>query len=143
MAKGCDTSLRPQGVYDTWKYEIAVIGSADAPTRLRLTEFGNVDDFLPVGPGEVADPDGVVGQYRSETTGAEVTIVSAANGLRATTSCEFGSATRELECLAGGIWRLKAPDLNAPSGGVLSFDTKAAFRFSSICNRSILFRRCV
>lgn len=123
------------------KQEVTLIGDPEKPVSIRLSDFGNIDELVRQKPAKDADMRAVVGRYRSDTTGSEVTISETADGPRMRAVGRFGSAELGLECLADGIWRTQRVALGF-IGGLLLFDGNgAALRFSNCLTRSLPFRR--
>ena len=136
-----DGVLRPIEELDYIKINVRLIGDRHAPSSIRLSDFGNVDDCVAIKPTPEAEAGIITGQYRSDTTCTQVTIGAAEAGPKMSTTGRFGSAELTLKPLAAGIWRAQ-PRLVTTPGGILSFDSSGNFRFSSARNRSLLFNRC-
>lgn len=130
--------LRPAGTLPLpYKHAITLTGDRANPAALRYSDYGNVDEMVPVEPIDDPDLNAIAGRYRCEAAGFEATI--AGNAMR--TVGRFGSVQYSLECLAHDIWRVKeVSNLTAFMRGILSFD-ESGFRFWSNYTRSLPFRR--
>jgi CubicO group peptidase (beta-lactamase class C family) len=133
--------LVPPGIFDLWKYSLTLDGDPWQPTSVRLSDFGNEDELLLAKPAPESPGTAVEGDYTSDATGIEITIFASADGLELTSKTPFGSARRQLKCLAEGVWQMGAPDMLLPAGGILSFRDSDTFDFSSVATRSLHFRR--
>ena len=128
------------GVFEA-KQSITLIGEPLAPTMIRLSDFGNLDELWPVLVPERADSSAIQGRYRSEITGTDLVIAATEGGVLLQTTGRFGTAAYRLECLTAGIWRARSTKV-AFKGGILSFDRdNAAFRFTSHYTKALSFRR--
>lgn len=138
--------LHEGGVFRTvpwlshFKQAVTVVGDPEKPVGIRLSDVGNLDEFVPVEPLEKPDIEGIAGVYRSLATGTEATIFDANDGARLSTVGRFGSAVYRLECLGDHIWR--AQPIDWMRGGIVSFDRDGrTFRFSSQRTWALTFRR--
>jgi D-aminopeptidase len=147
---GCDIPLEPDangvlraaGIFDFVKLGLTPVGDPTNPSSIRCNDFGNLDELIAVLSVAGADASAIVGQYRSDTTGIEATIVETDGGPELSTAGRFGTASYTLENVAAGIWRAASMS-QIPWGGGLSFDAdRAAFRFSSAQRTlALVFRR--
>jgi len=124
------------------KQTLALMGNADEPASIRLTGFGNVDEFFTIpAADELTGGAEMVGTYRSRSTCTEATITECGGGVRLCTVGKFGSAEFSLECLAKHTWRARSIGA-MPWGGILSFDAHGSgFHYSNFFNRSLFFER--
>jgi D-aminopeptidase len=126
--------LWASGIYALFRKSFALSGDG-----VRFSDFGNVDELLPVEP--VEGTGAIAGRYRSETTHTDALIHEVPEGLRLHSFGRFGSAEFGLECLTKGVWRAHPTTAILPPGGVLSFDEDGSFRFSNSMTHSLHFRR--
>jgi D-aminopeptidase len=122
-----------------FKQGITRLGDLRKPTALRFSDFGNVDEFVPVSP--VRDPDAVaiVGTYRS-SDGTHVTITILEGTPQMLSAGRFGSMRYRLEPLSEAIWQASTEGLFV--NGILSFERGYdGFLFSSHFIRALRFRR--
>ena len=139
-----DGTLRPAGI---WKYAnarqaVTLQGDRARPDFIQLSDFGNVDELLPVLPTRNPDAKTIAGHYRSATIGVDAVISATDRGACLSARGRFGASSFDLECLADGIWRCHSTS-SLPVGGMLLFDGDgAAFRFSSARVQALPFRRC-
>jgi len=136
--------LRTVTPADSHNCAISVTGEWAAPSSIQLNEFGNVDWMERVVPTGIGDTDDIIGRFRSETTGTDLTITNSIDGnhfMRA--EGRFGSACHQIECLSRGIWRTWALDkMVAPPWGLLLFtDDCRELGFYNATNSNIRFRR--
>jgi D-aminopeptidase len=140
VAPDPDGVLWPTGVFSVNRFGIALRGDQKESASVLLNEFGNLDELVRVPPTSKVDGQAVVGRYRSDSTGTDVTIDHGATGFKMTSSGRFGSKEFALESLAEGIWQAKPKDF-AP--GILTFTRYSrGFDYSDPFTRSLPFRRC-
>ena len=125
------------------KMTIEPRGDREAPDTLRLTAYGNADEFVRQAPPKTPDARSYVGLYRSDAIGTQATIFQTESGTRLSTVGPFGSALFTLDCLADGVLCAKSTS-SMPWGGILSFEAQeSGFAFSSERTHKLLFRRCM
>ena len=147
---GSDIAITPDdnGVFraigDSYmKLAMTVVGEPEHPRSIRFDEFGNLDDLNSVPPVDVSDAEAIVGCYRSEATGTQLTILKGDDGPRLSSGGRFGSNQFTLYCLGRRIWQAKPLNIANLGGGILLFDGDyAAVRFSSDRTWMLPFRRC-
>lgn len=134
--------LWPIGASGTWRQATTLVGPAEKPDSIRFSDFGNLDVLQPLPPGRESDATAIDGLFWSAASDTTVTIGRAAHGAGLSARGRWGSVSYQLECLADGVWKAKAPGA-IPWSGMLVFDPdKAAFRFSNnACTRRLTFRR--
>jgi D-aminopeptidase len=136
---------RVMGTLPIWsfiKQSISLEGDPDQPTSIRLTDFGQVDELVPIMPAAQEDLSAIEGRYRSATTGTQMTIAVTSQGPELTTIGKFGSAVFQLECLAKGLWRAKSASPLQWWGGILAFAAGGeSLSFTSLRTRGLLFQR--
>ena len=126
--------LHSAGMFEHFQYSIAVRQGG-----LRLTHYGTTDELSPVDATSAARVEAIVGRYRSDTIGIEVTISVADGAPCMATAGRFGPAHYRLEHIAAHIWRARAPN-PTPRDPVLSFD-RDGFRYTSDRTWTLPFRR--
>jgi D-aminopeptidase len=128
------------GIFEV-KQSINVLGQNERPTRIRFSDFGNVEELV-IGRSQTSShARSITGRYRSDATNTELAIYAADESPRLITTGPFGSAEYLFECLAQDVWRARHRTLSF-HGGVLTFEADGtACRFSNAYNRSICFRR--
>ncbi len=146
---GFDLPVEPDGAGVLWpagtctymKIGFALLGDPQKPAGIRLTDFGNPDELVPVAPSRTSDFTSIVGRYRSVSTGTEAEIHVTEDGPRLSTRGRFGSVCFQLESLAEHLWRARSTS-SMPWGGILTFDPGGrAFRYSSYLTQTLAFRR--
>jgi D-aminopeptidase len=143
LEAGNDGVLRPAGVFGYLKLGVALAGDPANPGSICISNFGNLDDLVPVLPVGAPDVGKIVGRYRSDRTGTEAMIFDTAEGLRLTTVGRFGSVVYLLERLADGTWRARSVRVTF-LGGIVSFAVdRLTFYFTTYRNSKLLFRRCL
>lgn len=134
---GMDAPLDPHEDGVTWsaasgRVNITMTRVGDA---IRITEFGNVEELLPLQPAS-GDPAAIAGRYRAATTGTDVSINSDA---RMTSFGRFGTKEFKLDPIAHGIWKASSTDFRP---GILTFDEDGSgFAFSDNGTRRLRFSR--
>jgi D-aminopeptidase len=125
------------------KIVLTRVGDLENPTSVLFDEFGNPDEFVPVKRVLRQDAEIIVGRYRSDTTGTELTISAAGEGARMSSKGRFGTAVHDLECLTEGIWESTAVEkFSLPMFGMLRFDNDYnVLSFSNYLTRNLRFRR--
>ncbi len=145
VAPDDDGVLWPEGMAGViaMKLGITLTGDPANPSSIRVSDFGNLDDLLPVHAVDEGVARAIVGRYRSNSTGTEAIICDRNDGPWLRTDGRFGSAEFKLECLAEGIWEAESPSTTPWVGGILSFNEDGlGFRFSSLRTRALNFLRC-
>ena len=124
------------------KQSITLEGNPEQPTTIRFTDFGQVDELVPIKPVAQADVGVIEGRYRSATTGTEMAIAVTSQGPELTTTGKFGSAVFQLDCLSEGLWRARSASPLQWWGGILSFAGGGeSLTFSSLRTRALAFQR--
>jgi len=124
------------------KQSVTLLGDLQTPSAVRLSDFGNADELGRESSPPATDMEDIIGRYRADSIGAEVTIAKTPEGARMSTVGKFGSRVYALECLADGVWRAKRSWMSPRSGGVLSFDReRRTFSFSGYRTWRLTFRR--
>jgi D-aminopeptidase len=151
---GVDLPLMPDddGVLwytDLWrdgKFGIKLVGDRECPELIRVTDFGNADEFLverPANPNSSLD---IHGRYDLKGASVVAIISNIPSGISLRATGPFGVADYRLERLADRIWRAR-PAVHSRVGylgGILSFSEDGeTFSFSNIQMRSLVFRRNV
>jgi hypothetical protein len=67
-------TLRTAGGFSILKYIVTPDGDPRKPRSIRFSEFGNLDELIPVPPPTTSAASSIIGPYRSDTTGTDVTI---------------------------------------------------------------------
>ena len=147
---GLDLPYEPDGSGMLWpiaesvhfRRSLVLVGAALKPTSLRFSDFGIADELVPVEPAERSDPAAIVGRYRSDATGTEVTVSRTPEGVQLHSFGRFGSTESTLECITDGIWRASTTGMVIPPWATLSFDgPRVGFNFTNFTTRSLPFRR--
>jgi D-aminopeptidase len=133
--------LRPVEGLGYLKQSVELLGPAEHPTGLRLSDFGTTDDFdelvLRHDPtlGELA------GRYVSESSHTELEAVQSDRGAHIKSRGAFGRTEMALERLSESIWQAR-PRLVTTPGGILTLDdSKQKLRFDSPRTRAMYFQR--
>ena len=134
--------LRPIGSLDSLKLEFELQGDVAQPTAIRLSDFGNLTELVRMPPsGRESDDGEIVGRYRSDATDSEVDIFGDKGGMEFNSTGRFGTSRFKLERLNRGVYRCRSSE-GYPWGGVLLFEQYGkGFRFSSLQNWALPFRR--
>ncbi len=118
---------------------LTAVGDPVHPDAIRLSDFGNVDEYQRVESADPPDARKIAGRYRHDASGTEVAIQARDGGARMITAGEFGTVTYDLEGWAPDIWHARDTRM-ATFNSVLSFDAQG-FRSSDFSNRFLPFRR--
>jgi hypothetical protein len=136
-----DGTLRPTSRASYLKQAVTLAGDPGQPVWIGFSDFGNLDELVPVEPTEDSRAFPLAGRYRSDATGIEATIVETGNGSIINTVGRFGSVAYHLDALADGVWRTRSTSPMA-WGGIVSFERDGlGFRFSTPCTWALRFRR--
>jgi hypothetical protein len=145
---GKDTLMEPDAQGVLWpggpsryaKQALTLSGDAHAPSAIRLSDFGNVDELVRQKPPQHVDVGSIVGRYRSMGTRTDAVIENVDGVATMTTTGLFGSNIYPLECIADGIWRAKRTQVSPPTGGIMVFDRNSgSFRYSSYRTLGLVF----
>lgn len=145
---GKDTLMEPDAQGVLWpggtsryaKQAMTLVGDPQAPSAIRLSDFGNVDELVRQRPPQHSDVASIAGRYRSIGTRTDAVIESVNGVPTLTTTGLFGTCVYPLECIADGIWRAKRTQVSPPTGGILVFDRDGgSFRYSSYRTLGLVF----
>ncbi len=138
-----DGVLRPVGMASHIQRAVTLIGDREHPSALRFSDYGNVDELVPVLPADGADARGIVGRYRSVVTDTAAVILCTDQGARLRTIGHFGSAEYRLESIGQGLWKgVGAAKIPEEFASILSFDAElGAFDLSAYGVRVVQFQR--
>jgi D-aminopeptidase len=137
--------FRPAGVYGMVKREVLLLGSAAEAVAVRLSDFGDLDEFLLVERSGIPDVKAILGSYCNRASGTRILIDPVKDGVRLTTVGRFGSVLYDMEWLGEQLWRSRSIGASATFlGGILSFNIDgSAFDFSNYRSRSLRFQRAM
>jgi D-aminopeptidase len=135
-----DGAFRPSGVRSFEQIAITPLADAEAPTAVRVLEYGNRDELKRVPAIDKPHMGTVLGRWRSDNIGIEATFSDTPQGPRLHTLGRLGSAEFNLKCLADGVWRATMAGA-IPYGGIWSLGAEGQLRFSTCRNWGLKFRR--
>lgn len=148
VTPGDDGVLRPDSWWSSVQFALTLVGDAfEKPGSIRFNACGTVDELVALEPAEKTDLSAIVGRYRSDTTGTELTIRESDGDLQLVAIGRFGSVIYDnLNCLADNVWLVRSTnELERWLGGsgILSFDAQGV-TFSSYATlgpRGVRFQR--
>ena len=138
-----DGVLRPVPIWRFVNQEVHLIGERHRPEAIRFVDCGQADDLARDETGPDANFEELVGLYRSDTTGTEVTLARTAGGAnRCQSRGRFGSVEYRMEPVCRGVWRARPTGALPWLGGWLLFDPQhRGFEFTSLRTWALPFRR--
>jgi hypothetical protein len=146
---GVDMEMEPDGAGVMWpigpsahlQQRVMPLGASEAPTSIRLDDFGDVEELGSVNGVGKRTLDAIAGRYEALAIGTHAMVCEGSEGPELRTQGRFGSAQYTLTCLGENIWRARSREV-MPWGGILVFDERrVGFRFSTGRLRSLPFRR--
>lgn len=131
----------PSGMFSHLKQSVTVVGIADDPHSIRLSDFGNVEELQRVEPVSRTRQQAFVGAYWAKGIATRARVCESDGELECITEGHFGSVRYQLECIGERAWRAKCREVWW-LGGILYFEADhSAFRFSTYRTRALVFRR--
>jgi D-aminopeptidase len=136
-------SLRPAPPYGMLQWRITPADRTAAPPAIEFDDFGNNDTLFSVPPTRAARIDAVIGNYRSRTTGTEVSICRTPEGVLLRSIGRFGTMRYALEPLDADVWRARPLFTVATFlGGILTLaQDGAALRYTGYRTTELVFVR--
>lgn len=131
----------PIAVWSHLKQSVALLGDANEPNGLVLSDFGEVDEMTLIQPDSGRGREQVIGRYSAQLANAtiEVTVRDGLYHLR--TESGLGSMSYTLEYIGDRIWRLNSA-ISILLNGVLQFDEDyAGFKLKTDTGSTLLFLR--
>jgi CubicO group peptidase (beta-lactamase class C family) len=132
--------LWPTGVFQGYTHQsITLIGDPTHPRSLQLSDFGCKDTLVPIEPPDELHSTGILGRYRSQSTGTDIIISGSIRNPQLTSIGRFGEARFTLECLGKRTWRARSIS-TMPWGGILCFsEDGATFHLTTFRTRTLPF----
>ncbi len=133
--------LVPISVWSHIKRFIELPGSEDLTRRIRLMDFGEVDELTRVEAGLIPDARPLAGEYRSNAVGAVARVTVGDDGVRLRFDSAFGSNEYSMVHICERSWRITSPESIFLDALITFNETYDIFRMSAYNVRDFLFNR--
>jgi hypothetical protein len=133
--------LIPISVWSHVKRYIELPKNDDFPKRIRLLDFGEVDELNRVEGGPAPDGRVLVGEYHAKSLGAVGRVTLTDGGARLRFDSFFGSNEYGMAHICEHSWRISSPDSIFLDALLIFDESYSAFRIFSYNARGVLFSR--
>jgi len=102
-----ERDLVPIPAWGSVGQSISLLGNTEDPQSIRLTDFGDVDEFAAIPVGDTAGLR-ITGRYRSAALDASAEIIVSDGAPHLHMQSNFGSMSYAVEEVGGGYWRMSS-----------------------------------